>query len=857
MTAEGKKEGIAITEPVSLWKKPIKIKPGLFKGLFNLLLDGVKLDWVKFSTDLADTLAGLELTGEAGERGWLLVTRALSRAMLGLVEEHKRLIDVDAVVPDALDERLNRILETETYYIRFDFFDRPGELELLKAVEPVYVEFLGAIGFGAPTARNLGRRLPAYFVLAAMEEWRKAPEFFQPLEQAVKTPFDKAGKLEKGWLAYLAWVKKQVDEPVFSETFSLKQVYIPLRAYVLEGKGDDKESFEPGHALERERGDDCKQKLKRVAGDLETALTAWLDKGDKDDALRVIAGGPGFGKSTFLKIFAAGLAEKNRRLLFVPLHRFEIKDDLDEAVTKFLRYGGYLDRNPLGREPLVLIFDGLDELAMQGRALAEAAKHFIGELKRKLMNYNQTETRVQAIISGRDIIIQANETEFRKKEQLLHILPYYVEEEEREDFIDKGNILEEDQRDRWWKNYGELMGKDYPGLPRELRTDDIDKLTEQPLLNYLVALSYERGEQGTIDFSSETDLNEIYNDLLLAVHTRTYEENRVHKAVEKLEYPLFTRILEEIAVSAWHGDGRTATVAKIEGHCKSSGLGRILETFKEEAKGGMVSFMAAFYFRKAGQDTVGDDTFEFTHKSFGEYLAARRLVGKLKQIHKNRLERENNFDEGWDIRECLVEWARVFGPKVLDFDLLKFIRNEIKAGGKADKGLPAAMQETVILMMNHMLRKGMPMEALGCRTYFIENRWAVNSEKALLVMLSTLADYTGKVSKISWPEVTSFGELVSRLQGQRTGRKNFILCFLNHLELEGARLDMKDLYSANLRETKLCGAVMYSVILFNADLSGADLSRADLRGANLRGARVSKEQIETAITDEDTRLDEM
>ncbi|HLP47582.1 MAG TPA: pentapeptide repeat-containing protein [Candidatus Kapabacteria bacterium] len=883
-----KTEGIPLTKPKSIWVKPIKIKLQLFKNLFNLFKDSLQGDFLKIPADVLDTFSGLELKTEIGERGWLLVSRALMDAMIKLVEEHTNSIHVDAVVPDHLDTQLNEILENQAHYLGFDFFENPKKLELLTAFQPVYCEFLADVGFEPAMADNICNRLTGYFVLALMDEWRKNAGYYQPLEDSIKTPFDKAGLEEKEWLHYLAWLKKQPDEPVFGETFGLRQVYIPLRGFHKEKvKGKDRDSGEGF------KNSDGAEEYKKIAFDLEEKLIAWVDTADKNDALRIIAGGPGYGKSSFLKIFAARLAEINIRVLFVPLHRFEIKEDLIDALQKFIRFNGYLTHDLLGSERLVVIFDGLDELAMQGKGLADAANQFIREIKMKLGNLNSQKNRLQVIVSGRDIIIQANEAEFRKEHQLLHILPYYINEAERKEYTAKKGFLETDQRDSWWENYGKIKGKAYPGLPGELKNEDLDKLTVQPLLNYLVALSFERGK---LQFSQHTNLNEIYEDLLGAVHHRSYDEGRIHRAVDRLEYNHFIRILEEIALCAWQGDGRTTTAADIEQHCQDAGLAKILECFKQSAKEGIISFMTAFYFRKAGQrqQATGEETFEFTHKSFGEFLAGRRIVNKIKQIHNKRREKESNFDEGLGDKECLTEWIKLFGPKELDKDLLKFIANEIEALGKKNKEEVKGLQETVIRLMNHMLKNGMPMETVALSSYFIENIQAINAEKALLIILSTIADITGEISNIAWPSLTAFGELISRLQGQRTGGDNFILRFLNRLNLEKAFLDIKDFYHANFQETNLSRVSLIMANLRRADLSEANLSeanlreanlwRADLRGANLReanlreanlrganlseadlgganlsgadlrGARVTEEELKVAKIDETTKI---
>ncbi|HLP62313.1 MAG TPA: hypothetical protein VK186_25960, partial [Candidatus Deferrimicrobium sp.] len=238
-----KTEGIPLTKPKSIWVKPIKIKLQLFKNLFNLFKDSLQGDFLKIPADVLDTFSGLELKTEIGERGWLLVSRALMDAMIKLVEEHTNSIHVDAVVPDHLDTQLNEILENQAHYLGFDFFENPKKLELLTAFQPVYCEFLADVGFEPAMADNICNRLTGYFVLALMDEWRKNAGYYQPLEDSIKTPFDKAGLEEKEWLHYLAWLKKQPDEPVFGETFGLRQVYIPLRGFHKEKvKGKDRDS---------------------------------------------------------------------------------------------------------------------------------------------------------------------------------------------------------------------------------------------------------------------------------------------------------------------------------------------------------------------------------------------------------------------------------------------------------------------------------------------------------------------------------------------------------------------------------------------------------------------------------------
>src|SRR3954452_22199346 len=167
-------------------------------------------------------------------------------------------------------------------------------------------------------------------------------------------------------------------------------------------------------------------------------------------------------------------------------------------------------------------------------------------------------------------------------------------------------------------------------MPVELRRGDLDEVTAQPLLNYLLALSRERGR---LDLAAATNLNEVYEDLLAAVWERRWGEGQLAD-VRGLERSDFERVFEGIALAAWHsGDIRRVSATAVETICKQSGLDKKLVAFERGAEKGAVSLLAAFYVRQAGF-TASERSFEFTHKSFGEFLVARRLVRALQRISR-------------------------------------------------------------------------------------------------------------------------------------------------------------------------------------------------------------------------------
>ena len=221
------------------------------------------------------------------------------------------------------------------YEIDATFFSNPGSLALLEDLGPVLGEFLKSFGFGDAATTNLLDRLPSYFVFSLADEWRSNPTYYQAIKETLDSAFP-AEKMESEWEHYRQYLQAQIHRPVFSESFSLSQVYVPLRAYYTRKlKATNKASSETEYDVEK------------VAVDLKSHLLTWVANSNPRDAIRLIKGGPGYGKSSFLKMLAARLAAQGARVLFIPLHRFDLEDKLDQAITDFLRYDKYLTFDPI------------------------------------------------------------------------------------------------------------------------------------------------------------------------------------------------------------------------------------------------------------------------------------------------------------------------------------------------------------------------------------------------------------------------------------------------------------------------------------------------------------------------------
>ncbi|MGB7440036.1 MAG: hypothetical protein WA919_03130 [Coleofasciculaceae cyanobacterium] len=291
-----------------------------------------------------------------------------------------------------------------------------------------------------------------------------------------------------------------------------------------------------------------------------------------------------------------------------------------------------------------------------------------------------------------------------------------------------------------------------------------------------------------MQFTKETNLNEIYGDLLEAVYERGYEKhgNPVIEGIEKHE---FIGILEEIALACWHGDGRTTTVKEIENHCDNSGLNEVLhrfqDSFKEDSKASITRLLTAFYFRESGDVRESEKTFEFTHKSFGEYLTAKRIVLGVQLIQEALEERQKKFRKGFDERTALVEWATLCGASVVDEYLFRFICDEIRLQEPSDV---AKWQKVLCHLIEVLMVNGLPMEDLMVKqklNFRSAMQQARNAEEALLAVLNACARVTQEISTIKWPSPESFGAWICRLRGQRADDENLLaLECLSFLDLQ-------------------------------------------------------------------------
>ncbi len=835
-----KELGFDISQPVSIWNKPLNINYGdLFKNLSKAVVSGVTGGWFDAIKHANESVSAIKFKEEPAQLAWLLIHRSLVQAIYELVQDNVELLMSRPQDFDRLCGTLDFSFETTEIRIDRSFFERPGELLLIAAIRTPLSQWLIEFGMTQSQAESVTGHLRSYFVFALNDQWVSHQSEYAPIKEYVDTPFTRAGEKEQEWNRYGAWLEKQANERMFYEAFGLRDVYLPLRAYY------EQHNTTTTTTTRRIRPN-TKAKISKIIVDLETALQDWLDKGVRGDAIRVISGGPGSGKSSFAKVFAATQAQRGRiRVLYVPLNLFDIKDDIPTAMNRFIVSDKYLTHNPLdsiNQTILLIIFDGLDELAMQGIDGEKVTQDFINEIRSYVDRENNQQTSLQVILCGRELTVQTHASSFRKPAQILHLVPFFVSAVDKKEYDDPNDLLEEDQRQKWWELYGIARGTPYTGMPEELGKDWLNSITREPLLNYLVAQSYIKKQ---VDFTLEKqgNRNTIYEGLLKGVYARVWTD-RQYPPIANIEPDQFIDVLEEIAVVAWHEDQLITTVKLIEKQCEISGLKDVLEKLQANAREGVIRLLTAFYFRQCETKMDGENTFQFTHRSFLEYLVARRIVGTLRTISDEIERRVADRRTGWDELYSLERWAALCGLTPLNEYLLRFVIGELL---KYDARVVAKWQQTLGKLIGTVLQDGMPMQNRGLTSYKEEKRQARNAEESLLALLSMCADITYVRSTVEWPSTTSFGSWLSGLQTQRIGQSNTIAFeSLSSMILDKCTLHMRDLFKADMHGSSMRKAGLKMAVLARCDLREVDLTDADLTEANLTGANLTKAILERA-----------
>jgi uncharacterized protein YjbI with pentapeptide repeats len=308
------------------------------------------------------------------------------------------------------------------------------------------------------------------------------------------------------------------------------------------------------------------------------------------------------------------------------------------------------------------------------------------------------------------------------------------------------------------------------------------------------------------------------------------------------------RLLEELALTAWHsGDVRATTVSAFEKRCQDPEVKRFMQEFKAAGGNDATDLMVSFFTRKVGINPAQDALIEFTHKSFGEYLVARRIVAiaiTVAQYHA----KSGRHDQD----TAISIWLELSTVEELTDEIWQFLRREVVLRYQGQESEAAAIQQSLAALFSRFINDGIPVRLLDEKTNLDVFRATHNAESNLLLTISAFARVSGQKTKIDWRDRYHPKEVLSRilLGGVRLfGQGLYAVLFPEHVDLRridlalanlgNANLAGADMTGANLFCANLAGAYLAGAHLVGTDFSGAELAYAELYGANLVGANLS------------------
>ena len=850
------------------WNREINVDPKAM--LFGL----VKLIGIDLTGAGENAASGLSFPEKIESLAYHLIYNALSNALKKLVEDNRDIIFQEGAAFLALRNQLrleqsneeiteaeyetNRTSGIESIHevqgkkiqaltlksddqdlkIGREFLRNPRSLTIIEDFKPDFEFWLTEIqGLAPHTAGAIVKRFPTYFVLELHVLWREKKEYSRIEKELFKVTSD-AVEREIARIQYNSWLQRIPDEKMFDEAFGVSEVYIPLRGQ-----------------YEIPRTEENKDKPRVIVKDAESHIMKWLDKGSP---FLVVKGGPGSGKSVLAKRISARVSEEKPHFVYhIPMHRFLLDTSLKAAIQDFIKSDQYLHgedpfeaNNPEGSEEVLFVFDGLDELAKTGAVGLELARKFVEDLVPLVTQMamsrggNLKSSKVKVLLTGRDLVIQQNEQHFDEEGQIIRLLPFHKGESsiDKNDIKTGNKIYEKDQRPLWWEKYQKVKGLTNDELQNKILNSsdsEIQSISAEPLLNYLLARALQE-KADLLDHSK--NLNEVYRILVVGIHERTHAGERKYIKITTNE---FQRILEEIAICAWHGgDVRVTTFTRIRKRAKENRLESLFDKFDGMEEEGFMRLLVSFFFHQRGIEEQGEKSVEFTHKSFGEYLTALRIVREMEIIVKNYQRSEEDYSGVFGPKEALDRWLYLCGESTMGPNIHRFLRREVMLQNTEKV---KAWQQVLVKLFNYTLRHDWPFPKEYRNEFKEAFRKIRNAQESILLLLGSCGQTTKEVSNIDWPNEYSAGELISRLCPQYGGGGELSLKGFSYVNLYGQHVDHKDLRSGWFEGASLIGASLIGAILVGARLVGARLDGAILDGARLDLARLDGASLVGAI----------
>ena len=805
---------------------------GLIRHLGEAAIQGCLLqNWPNVIGKLFAAATTVRIERSGGGLAWQLLLTGIGEALTELANQQPPTLINESDV-NTICERVGR--EATDLSIPVDFLDHPLELQPVELAKKTLLRWLAPpAGSSIPQDLiNLGHRFDSALVLGLHRAIQADKSRYQPLLALREDPTAPAWQVLEDWRLYRAWLVSEFrTAPVFDERFAIDQIYVPLNAW---------------HWVQKEADGETNPKKSRAVVKLNDDMMSWL-RGDRGSGrLRLVTGGPGSGKSSAMKALAAELAERgndNHRVdvLLFPLQRFRWDADIIKSVAATLNtYGDQMRHNPLDRDqlrhrkiPLLLIFDGLDELTASPQVSEAISADFLRQLNRDLDSWR--DRPVWVIVTGRDAIFGNVEgpTSVLPGEQ-FRLLPYHVRR--RNNYHDPHGLLQTDNRIEAFRRFAKAKGQPSDDLPGMYGNHDLHDISAQPLLNYFMLTSEP-------DDIADGNLARIYSRLFKRLHSRNRDAG---KPAAGLDQNSFAWAFEAMAVAAWRTGGTRAAkwdevLAEVdrEDLYLLPGENTLRDVFNTKMldPGAQKPFRLAAAFFTRNEQATG---IEFTHRSFGDYLYARRLAKAVVSMADGLIRPAVKT-------EMLHRWEQLTSEHRMSQEVRRFLELEIQ--WTVDTETLVKFHNVLTPIVEEVFRDGWQVAPEMRQSQRRVEQRCSNMEEALFIAWHAM--WLPNQDRRYWRLGENTGDLLYRALARQGSAYGFehdpvFICGWSGADLNGAVFGSLDLTGANLEGTNLKGAILDGAMLCQAALQGVNLSGSHLYGADFEDADLEQADLSGA-----------
>lgn len=801
-------------------------------------------------SSLVKLVSSIEVTPSPGQRIWVLTASSFGWAL----DQVRPETDVthqafNTALRKAL-AKASEVLDNGEIEVSKDYLDRPTNIEIYRILMSEFLSNLSSLE--VIDKSDLQWRLNSAYSRGIFEVWSRKHEYYRPLADLFSNGPSDVADFEINWKAYRAQLISDFEvKPVFGQEdsrISLSKLYVPLRCVWRIEDTSRELSIDSTHF-----SDDIENGLE--IGLLEDELSRWVIAPRSSDWLRIIGGGPGSGKSTTLKSLCRKLAERaDIRPLLIPLQHIDLKKDLRDAINQYYvdTSGSAFSQPPLARAavedgpPLVLIFDGLDEIAAPG----EAAKDVVGDFANRLATLvasldGAAQAKVKVIVSGRMPAFQAARRYLTPKPHgALEVIGFLPARSGKQ----QNQLWNQDQRPQWWTQFAAQKG-----LPTEIPpafvTERLEGITHEPLLCYLLALA----DYATEHWEEAADnRNRIYSALVNSIYDRGWGDGIAKRqgAGKTLTRDDFNKLMETIALAAWlGGDSRIASESMFEQAVEITGASSAWKTFTDDNGDDVTNLAMNFYLKSSEKSERG---FEFTHKSFGEYLASRAILSAAEEVAEYFIRKPDH---------ALQDWYKSTKSGEFDPDIHSFCMDEARLIALAPEGIIrlTKLKNTFQSIALRVAEDGFPLSSDGSSARKIEME-QMSAECGVWVIINSCARAIAQYGKLGdayinmgWGEKDAWSNLLKRLGSKPIGIiifrcMSYIIAEENEFNelvavksnfdgaiLDGSLFARVEMHRGWLRGASLSNVRFYESKLYNVDFDSSDLENVVFHMTPVRG----------------------